>query len=112
MIVRIALLLVSIPLLAHGAEGLFHAFRSRTQAVVTCEQFLRARPTSRWVKITGCQLDYIRAGYREAGGRVTELFFPIRPAASSPAQPAPIVVSTTDPAILSLAGELIVAKPA
>lgn len=111
MIVRIALLLASLPLFVHGAEGLYHALRSRTQAVVTCEQFSAARPGSGWVKIIGCQLDYVRAGYRESGGRVTELFIPIRPAASSPAQPAPIVISTSDPAIVELASELVVRRP-
>lgn len=102
MIVRIALLLVSIPLLAHGAEGLYHAFRSRTQAHVTCEQFRRERPASAWLRLTGCEIDYVRAGYREARGRVTELFFPLRRAGASPAEPSPLVLATRDPALLAI----------
>lgn len=102
MLIRIALLLVSIPLLAHGGEGLSHAFRSRTPARLTCEQFRSERPASGWLRLTGCELDYVRAGYRDTRGRVTELFFPVRPAGSSPAQPAALVVSTRNPALLTI----------
>ena len=103
MILRIALLLVSIPLLAHGGERLFLAARSRTQAQVSCEEFFRHQPRSRWVRITGCELDYVRAGYRESGGRITELLFPLRPTGTSPALPAALVVATRDPRVLAIA---------
>jgi hypothetical protein len=103
MILRIALLLVSIPLLAHGAERLYLAARSRTQTQVTCEEFFRQRPTSSWIRITGCELDYVRAGYRETDGHITELFFPLRPAGTSPAMPAALVISTRDPQALTIA---------
>ena len=102
MIVRIALLLVSLPLLIHGADGLFHGLRSRTQAQVTCAGYHRARPSSAWVRPTECEIDYVRAGYRETRGRVTELFLPLRPLGSSPAQPSALVMSTRDPALLAI----------
>lgn len=102
MILRIALLLVSIPLLAHGIDGLYHAARSQTQAHVTCQQIHRARPANGWLRLTGCEIDYVRAGYREIRGRVTELFIPIRPIGSSPALPSALVLSTRDPALLAI----------
>lgn len=102
MLVRIALVLVGFPLLAHGAEGLYHAYKSRTRAQVTCEQFHRQRPRSGWLGLTGCEVDYVRAGYRETRGRVTELFFPVRPAGSSPAVPSALVLSTRDPRLLAI----------
>ncbi|CAN5871840.1 hypothetical protein BH24ACI5_BH24ACI5_17910 [soil metagenome] len=102
MLIRVALLLVSLPLLTHGIEGLYHAYRSRIQAPVTCEQFREERPASGWLRLTGCEIDYVRAGYRETRGRVTELFFPLRPAGSSPAQPAVLVLSTRDPELLAI----------
>ena len=107
MILRIALLLVSIPLLAHGGERLYLAARSRTQAQIGCEDYLRHRPVSRWLRITGCELDYVRAGYRETGGQITELLFPMRPAGTSPALPAALVVSTRDPQALAIAQQTI-----
>jgi hypothetical protein len=110
-LIRIALLLVSIPLLAHGADGLYHGFRSRAQAHVTCEQFRRERPASGWLHLTGCEIDYVRAGYRDTRGRVTELFFPLRPVGSSPAQPSALVVATRDPALLAIV-ERAIAGPA
>ena len=102
MLARVALLLMWIPLLAHGVEGLYHAFRSRTPARTTCEQFRRERPSSGWLRMTGCEIDYVRAGYREARGQVTELFFPVRPGGSSPAQPSDLVIATRDPRLLAL----------
>ena len=102
MLVRIALVLVGFPLLAHGAEGLYHAFKSRTRVEATCEQFHRDRPRSGWLALTGCEVDYVRAGYRETRGRVTELFFPVRPAGSSPAVASALVLSTRDPALLAI----------
>jgi len=110
-LIRLALLLVSLPLLAHGAEGLYHAVRSRVQAHITCEQFRRERPSSGWLRLTGCEIDYVRAGYRETRGRVTELFFPLRAVGSSPAQPSALVVATRDPALLAIV-ERALAGPA
>lgn len=107
MILRIALLLVSIPLLAHGAERLYVAASSRTQAQITCDDYFRNRPRGRWVLITGCEVDYVRAGYRESGDRITELLFPVRPAGTSPALPAALVVSTRDPQALAIAEQTI-----
>lgn len=102
MIARIALLLVSIPLLVHGADGLYHALRSRSQVVVSCEAFARQRPSSDWVRITGCDADYLRAGYREAGGRITELLLPMT-APDAPANaPVSLIASSTDPEVLAL----------
>src|SRR5262245_27540180 len=107
MLIRAALLLVSIPLLVHGAEGLHRAFLSRNQIAVDCREFASARPASSWVRLTGCEVDYVRAGYRGAEGKVTELFLPLRPAGTSPAQPSAVVVSTKDPAVLALAEDAI-----
>lgn len=102
MILRIALLIVTLPLLARGADGLYHAARSQVQASVSCQLFQSTRPTSGWLRLTGCEIDYVRAGYREIRGRVTELFIPIRAAGSSPAQPSGLVLSTRDPTLLSI----------
>ena len=102
MLIRVALLLVSLPLLTHGIEGLYHAYRSRIQTPLTCEKFLEDRPASGWLRLTACEIDYVRAGYRDTRGRVTELFFPLRPAGSSPAQPAALVLSTRDPELLAI----------
>jgi len=103
MIVRIALLLVSIPLLVHGGEAVYVGARSRVQTRLACAEYGQARPSSDWVRLSDCEVDYVRAGYREAGGRLTELLFPLRPAGTSPAFPAAIVLATREPGILAMA---------
>ena len=107
MIARIALLLVSIPLLVHGADGLNHSLRSRSQVVVSCEAFAQQRPSSHWVRITGCDADYLRAGYRESGGRITELLLPMT-APDVPANaPVSLIASSTDPEVLALTEQAV-----
>lgn len=107
MIARIALLLVSIPLLVHGADGLYHALRSRSQAVISCEAFAQQRPSSKWVRITGCDADYLRAGYRESGGRITELLLPMT-APDVPANaPISLIASSRDPEVLALTEQAV-----
>lgn len=103
MLIRIALLLISIPLLVHGGEGLHLAARSRAQASMSCEEYFRQRPGSGWIRLTGCEVDYVRAGYREARGRITEMLFPLRPAGSTPALPAAVVLATRDRDVLAIA---------
>jgi len=107
MVLRIALLLISIPLLVHGGDALYAAARSRVQARLTCAEYALARPRSDWVRLGDCEVDYVRAGYRESSGRLTELLFPVRPAGSSPAMPAPVVLTTSDAAILQIAERAI-----
>ena len=107
MIARISLLLVSIPLLVHGADGLYHALRSRSQVVISCEAFAQQRPSSHWVRITGCDADYLRAGYRESGGRITELLLPMT-APDVPANgPVSLIASSTDPEVLALTEQAV-----
>ncbi|HVL69040.1 MAG TPA: hypothetical protein VM364_17415 [Vicinamibacterales bacterium] len=103
MALRLALLLVSIPLLVHGGEGLLTALRSGSQAHVTCAQLAREGPPSRWLHVSDCEIDYVRAAYRERQGRITELFFPLRPTGWSLAEPAPLVIATRDPQVLAIA---------
>lgn len=107
MIARIALLLVSIPLLVHGADGLYHSLRSRSQAVISCEAFARQPPTSHWVRITGCDADYLRAGYRESGGRITELLLPMTAPDVPAGGPVSLIASSTDPEVLALTEQAV-----
>ena len=107
MIARIALLLVALPLFAHGGAELYGAARSRVQADLTCAEYAGERPASNWVRLSDCELDYVRVGYRESDGHLTELLFPVRPAGSDPAMPASVILATRDPGVLAVAGRAI-----
>jgi len=90
-----------------GGEGLYHASRSRESAALTCDQFSRSRPSSHLVRLVDCEIDYTGAGYRESGGRLTELFVPVRPAGAPPAQPASLVTATRDGSALAIAESVL-----
>jgi hypothetical protein len=102
-----ALLLVSLLFLAHGGEALYHAATNRQPVVVTCDQFVRQRPNALWLRVAGCDIDYLGAGYRESKGRLDELYLPIRPPSQPPTSPAALVIATNDPQVLAIAGTTI-----
>jgi len=95
------LLVPAAALAALGGDGLHHALRSRERIAIDCGEFARARPASHRVAVTGCEIDLAGLGYREADGRLQELFLPARPAGR--AIPAPLVIVTREPAALALA---------
>lgn len=103
MTLKIALLLVSLLLFALGGHGLYHASLNRAQTAVSCEQLVRQRPAQTWLRISGCELDYVGAGYREVRGQIAELYFPVRPAQADPAAPVPLVAVTSNPEALAIA---------
>ena len=102
-----ALLLVSLVFLAHGGEALYHAATNRQPVIVTCDQFVRQRPNALWLRVTGCDADYLGAGYRESKGGLNELFLPMRPPSQSPTSPVALVVATNDPQVLAIAGTTV-----
>jgi hypothetical protein len=90
-----------------SGEGLYHASRSREPVALTCDQFSRSRPSSHLVRLVDCVIDYTGAGYRESGGRLTELFVPVRPTGAPPAQPASLVAATRDGSALAIADSVL-----
>ena len=122
--VRIALLVLSLLLLAHGGDGVYRAVRGRSQAQMTCEQFAREGTPAGLLRLTGCEVDYLNAGYREAPAdlwdrlfgnqpprsRITELLFPVRAASAPAGSPAILVVSTRDPNVLAIAERTLGAR--
>ena len=102
-----ALLLVSLVLLAHGGEGLYHAATNRQPVAVTCNQLVQQRPRALWLRVSGCDIDYLGAGYRESNGHLDELFFPMRPPSQPPTSPIALVVATADPQVLAIAAKTI-----
>jgi hypothetical protein len=105
-LLRIALLLVALFILTLGTVGLYSAARDRQQVSLTCEQFVEAPPPSRWLRVSGCEVDY-NPGYREKGGRISELFLPVRPRGQDKTEPAALIVATRDPEVLTIAQDTI-----
>lgn len=106
-LVTAALLLVSLVLLAHGGEGLYHAATNRQPVALTCNQLVQQRPRAMWLRVSGCDIDYLGAGYRESNGHLDELFFPMRPPSQPPTSPIALVVATADPQVLAVAARTI-----
>lgn len=104
---KLVLLLLGIPLLAHGGEGLYYASQNRQLTTLTCEQVTRQPPRARWLRVTGCDIDYLAAGYRESNNAIAELLFPMRPASQPPSSPVALVVATRDPQVLALAQQTL-----
>lgn len=101
---RFVWLVPAVALLAVGADGLVRAIGSRHENTLTCDLFSRERPTASRVRVTGCEIDYVHAGFRASNGQITELFLPARPPGNNA---APLVVATMDRAALDTAQRVI-----
>ncbi|MEO8077000.1 MAG: hypothetical protein ABI818_11760, partial [Acidobacteriota bacterium] len=99
-------LLASLPLVALGGDGLYEAARNRQPVTVTCEEYLRNPPPALWLRISGCDVDYLNMGYQQANGRVVALFFPVR-LPSQRSAPAPLVAATRDPEAVAMVQETL-----
>jgi hypothetical protein len=106
-LVTAALLLMSLVFLAHGGESLYHAVTNRQLHSVSCERFVQQRPRKLWLRVTGCAVDALGAGYSESRGRLDELFLPMRPPSQPPGSPVALIVATRDPQALAIAGATI-----
>jgi hypothetical protein len=106
---NLLLLVPAAVLLTLGAEGLYHALISRESVAIDCAEFARARPRSHRLLVTGCEIDYAGAGYRESGGEIQEIYLPARPRGR--AIPAPLVVATRDAAALTAFGAVRTVTP-
>ncbi len=100
---KFAFLIAGLLLLSLSSPDVYRVLQARQPAVITCEQFIRQRPSTVWLRLTGCELDYMSAGFRESGGRISELLFPVRPAGHPRTEPAALVAATRDPRALALA---------
>jgi hypothetical protein len=98
---KLSLLVPAAAALVLAGEGIYHAVASRQQVAVSCDEFRRAQPASPRVLVTGCDINFTGAGYRESSGQVEELYLPARPAGDQ-AVAAPLVVATRDPAAIAL----------
>jgi hypothetical protein len=106
-LVTAALLLMSLVFLAHGGESLYHAVTNRQLHSVSCEQLVQHRPRELWLRVTGCTVDALGAGYSESRGHLDELFLPMRPPSQPPGSPVTLIVATSDPQALAIAGATI-----
>jgi len=102
-LLRFVLLLVGGPLLAHGAEGLYYASRNLQLVTVACDRFMQAPPEARWLRVTGCDIDYTHPAFNGSGDRVSELFFAMRLRGATATAPASLIVATRDPRALEIA---------
>jgi hypothetical protein len=102
-LLRFVLLLLGGPLLAHGAEGLYYASRNLQLVTVACDHFMQAPPEARWLRVTGCDIDYTHPAFNGSGDRLSELFFAMRLRGVPASAPASLIVATRDPQALAIA---------
>jgi hypothetical protein len=100
---RVVLGVLSIPLLVHGGEGLYYAVSNRQMTSVSCDQFMLTPPQARWLRVTGCDIDYMHPGFSATAGRVTAMFFAVRRRNEPQDAAVSLIVATRDPQALAAA---------
>jgi len=64
---------------------------------------MQTPPEARWLRVTGCDIDYTHPAFNGSGDRVSELFFAMRLRGAPAAAPASLIVATRDPRALEIA---------
>jgi hypothetical protein len=106
-LLRVALLLLSLPLLAHGGEGMYYATRNRQVTTVTCPQVMVSAPEARWLRVVGCDIDYTHPAFTESGDRITGMYFAMRMRNERHDAPVSLVAATRDPQVLAVAQQAL-----
>ena len=105
---RLALLLLSLPLLAHGGEGMYYAMRNRQMTTVTCPQVMPSPPPeARWLRVVGCDIDYTHPAVTESGHRISGMYFALRMRNDRQDAPVSLVAATRDPQVLAVAQQAL-----
>ena len=99
---RLVLLLLSLPLLAHGGEGIYYAARNRQPTTVNCAQFMQTPPQAQWLHVIGCDIDYMHPAFSGSGDRLREMFFAMRTRNEPPTAPVSLMIATRDPQALAV----------
>lgn len=97
-----------------GVTNFWVAVHERQPVEITCADYARARPSSHWLRLTGCVLDVDhmavaksheeRAGVATSGDKITAVYLPLRSSEASQG-PAQLVLKSTDPDVLFLASQ-------
>ena len=99
--------LVAAAMLWGGGQGLWTALQNREPTVMTCAEWIAARPSASWVRLTDCELLVDESAYETLLGasKVRKAWIPVR----SPGVegPTPVVLRTQDGEILGLLQEMI-----
>lgn len=104
------LLILGLGLVIGGGQGVWTAVTNMKPTEMSCADYVKQKPKATWLKLTGCFLDMTDAAWRESGGRIKEVYVPIKPADDKKAKQVHIMMATEDPSILDVASQLKNAK--
>jgi len=93
-----------------GGQGLWTTVTNMKPTEMSCADYVKQKPKSTWLKLSGCFLDMTDAAWKESGGTIKEVYVPVKPADDKKAKQVHILLATEDPAILSVATQLKNAK--
>lgn len=105
-------ILVTIALFWGGGQGLYTALFNLKPRDYSVGDYLKAKPSTKWLNLTGGFLDITGMSYTgsKLSGSIKEVYIPLVPAKTNEESPVHILVSSKDPALLELATQLRDAK--
>jgi hypothetical protein len=105
-------ILVTIALFWGGGQGLYTALFNLKPRDYSVADYLKAKPSTKWLNLTGGFLDITGMSYTgsKLSGTIKEVYIPLLPAKSNEEGLVHILVSSKDPALIELATQLRDAK--
>jgi hypothetical protein len=85
-----------------GGQNTYIALRDRHQLEITCADYIKKRPDSRWLKLTHCEADFDNLAVEtDSGGyKIRKVYLPLRPEGET-SGPTRIVVVRDDEDIIA-----------
>jgi hypothetical protein len=101
------IVVVIVGLLCAGVQSLHTALTNRKPAVMSYEDYAKAKPSAKWLVITNCQLNLFRSSYlSHAGDRnPTHYYIPVHDLSSVTGQVC-ILLKTAEPDLLATITEI------
>lgn len=89
-------LALSVGALLAGGQGLYTALKNQKQLVMSCDEYIKAKPQDAWVKLTDCEYSIVTALINEKRRRLDEVLIPVWGVNQKEEELASIVLTSSD----------------
>jgi hypothetical protein len=98
------IILITIALLWSGGQEIYTSIKNQHPLEITCQNYLKTKPTAEWVKVTDARLDFLNCAVLKSRfvGTISEVFIPLRGAETKQGEPIQLLVSSKNPEMITL----------
>ena len=100
----ILLLIVAAACWWWGGQNAYVALHDSKQLEISCADYVKKRPESKWLKLTDCEYDFDNMAMEQyKSGKISKVYLPLRPVGEESGGPTRIIVERSDDDMLKVA---------